>query len=193
MTDTPPPCASLPRHARRPINRCNLPPAIVGGLTYQQHPVPLLIDGVRELYREIFERLEKLENAVVRSRHFMDFMSVQFQLASPGAIDVRYTSRLDRSRATYLKMLRGWFFNPDAQEGAVLKGWAESRFGLPPRFHHAPIRSPHDSSYRTFEQEWARGLYNTNALETQLDLLFSYCQFELSRKFPNHTHLTLYP
>lgn len=184
--------ASLPKQARRSFSRCNLPAEILGSLTYQQHPVPLAIDGVSDLYRDIFERLEKLENAVVRSRHFMAFMSAQFQLASPGEMGYQENSRLDRSKATYLRLLRGWFFNPDSQEGAVLKGWAESRFGLIPRFHRMPIRNSQDKSYRAYEQEWARGLYNTNALENQLDLLYGFCQFELTLKYRRQTHLTLY-
>jgi len=183
---------SLPKQAHRLFNRCNLPAGILGSLTYQQHPAPLAIDGVSELYREIFERLQKLENAVVRSRHFMAFMSAQFQLESPEEMGFEEESRLDRSRATYLRLLRGWLFNPDSQEGAVLKGWAESRFGLVPRFHHTPIRDQQDKSYRSYEQEWARGLYNTNALENQLDVLFGYNQFELVRKYKQQTHLTLY-
>ncbi len=41
---------------------------------------------------------------------------------------------------------------------------------------------------------WRRshGLYNTNALEAQLDLLYTYCQYELYRQQPDTTHLTLY-
>ena len=192
MTHATPHVAGLPPAARRPINRCNLPPSIIGGLTYQQHPVPLMIDGVAQFYRDVFKRLSTLDDAVVRSRHFMDYMAIRFQLCSPHEMGLQKSSRLNRAKATYLKLLRGWFFNPDSQEGAVLKGWVESRFGLVPRFHRSPIRSAESNSYRAFEQEWARGLYNTNALEMQLDLLFSYCQFELSRKFSNRTHLTLY-
>ena len=37
-----------------------------------------------------------------------------------------------------------------------------------------------------------RGLYGTNALEAQLDLLYTYCQYELARQRPGQTHLTLY-
>ena len=32
--------ASLPREARLPINRCNLPAVVLGSLTYQQYPSP---------------------------------------------------------------------------------------------------------------------------------------------------------
>ncbi len=37
-----------------------------------------------------------------------------------------------------------------------------------------------------------KGLYNTNALEAQLDLVYSYCQYELSRRFADRRHLELY-
>jgi NAD+--dinitrogen-reductase ADP-D-ribosyltransferase len=40
--------------------------------------------------------------------------------------------------------------------------------------------------------EGSRGLYATNALEAQLDLLYTYCQYELTRQHPDETHLTLY-
>ena len=39
----------LPRWARLPINRCNLPADILGGLSFQRGPCPLVIDGVAEL------------------------------------------------------------------------------------------------------------------------------------------------
>jgi NAD+--dinitrogen-reductase ADP-D-ribosyltransferase len=35
-------------------------------------------------------------------------------------------------------------------------------------------------------------LYNTNALEAQLDLLYSYCQYELARRFPGDNSKVLY-
>lgn len=183
---------SLPRSASLPINRCSLPASILGSLSFQQHPKELKIDSVENLYQDIFDRLEKLLNPVVRSRHFMNYMSVQFRLEQPEEMGFEENSRLDRSKATYLRLLRGWFFNPDSTEGAVLKGWIESRFGLIPRFHIHPIRNPGDTHYTNYIQEWANGLYNTNALETQLDLLYTYCQFELKKKFPEQNHITLY-
>ena len=40
-----------------PINRCNLPAVILGGLTFQRHPAPLLLDGVAELHHRLFRSL----------------------------------------------------------------------------------------------------------------------------------------
>ena len=38
----------------------------------------------------------------------------------------------------------------------------------------------------------AAGLYGTHALEAQLDLVYSYCQYELAHAWPADTLLTLY-
>ena len=50
--------ASLPREARLPINRCNLPAVMLGSLTFQRYPTALLLDGVAELHHDLFRRLE---------------------------------------------------------------------------------------------------------------------------------------
>jgi NAD+--dinitrogen-reductase ADP-D-ribosyltransferase len=89
-------------------------------------------------------------------------------------------------------MIRGWSFDADGTEGAALKGWVESRFGLLPRHHGGPIRDFSGQPYRRYLEMRATALYGTNALESQLDLLYSYCQYELAKQHPNDTHLTLY-
>ncbi|MEW5756157.1 MAG: NAD(+)--dinitrogen-reductase ADP-D-ribosyltransferase [Pseudomonadota bacterium] len=186
------PWPSLPRHARLPINRCNLPAAILGSITFQHHPIPLHIDGVEILHRDLFRRLDVIAQPANRAQYFMDYMVVKFRLESPDDIGYDPHSKIDRRAANYRKVIRGWFFNPDGREAAVLKGWVESRFGLTPRFHHRRIDTLNDESYHRFCQERAEGLYNTNALESQLDLLYTYCQYELRRQSPGETHRTLY-
>lgn len=119
-------------------------------------------------------------------------MAAAFTLGHPEEAGWSPHSCHDRSKANYLKVLRGWTFDSDSQEGAVLKGWVESRFGLLPRYHGAPIRDCSGETYRTFLEQRARGLYGTNALEAQLDLLYTYCQYELGRQYLNRTHITLY-
>jgi len=47
-----------------------------------------------------------------------------------------------RAKASYLRVVRGWAFDPDGREAAVLKGWVESRFGLMPRHHGESLREP---------------------------------------------------
>lgn len=180
---------ALPRTAQLPINRCNLPAKILGSLQFQRYPQPLTIDGTRELHRDLFLRLDALDNASQRAQQFIDYMSVHFCLHAPDEAGFDPACRIDRHKADYLRLLRGWSFDSEGREGAVLKGWVESRFGLIPRFHHGPIRHGEDENYRRYQLACADGLYNTNALFDQLDLLYSYGQYELQSA---GKHLTLY-
>lgn len=183
---------TLPRAARLPINRCNLPAAILGSLTYQRHPVALKLDGVEELHAALFAHLASLDDASERAAGFMAHMDAAFSLAHPEAAGYSAARPLGRAKANYLMVLRGWAFDADGREGAVLKGWVESRFGLLPRHHGGPIRDFSGATYRHYLEQRSGGLYNTNSLEAQLDLLYVYCQFELGRRWPEATHLTLY-
>jgi NAD+--dinitrogen-reductase ADP-D-ribosyltransferase len=183
---------SLPTWARLPINRCNLPAAILGSLTFQRHPVPLMLDGVAELHHGLFEALARLDDPAERARAFMAFMDAEFSLDRPEEAGYSANWPYGRAKANYLKVLRGWAFDADGREGAVLKGLVESRFGLLPRHHGGPIRDFSGPTYRLYLEQRSGGLYNTNALEAQFDLLYTYCQHELARRFPDGGHLTLY-
>lgn len=181
----------LPREARLPINRCNLPAVILGSPTYQANPVPLHLDGVAELHRDLFRRLEGVDNPALRAEIFGDYVTVHFRLEHPEEAGLT-AGRKSRAKANYVRMIRGWSFDSDSREGAVLKGWVESRFGLTPRFHREPLRDPSAPAYRRYLEMRSHGLYGTNALESQLDLVYAYCQYELARRRPAGTHLTLY-
>lgn len=179
---------SLPSHARLPINRCNLPAVILGGLTYQQHPVPLYLDGVEELHKELFRHLDGLDQAAERAQLFRDYVSAHFCLDK--LEEAGYEGH-GRAKANWLRLLRGWSFDADGLEGAALKGWVESRFGLPPRFHGEPLRNYSGEAWRRYEEMRARALYGTNAVEAQLDVLYAYCQYEF-RRASAPDHVTLY-
>jgi NAD+--dinitrogen-reductase ADP-D-ribosyltransferase len=77
-------------------------------------------------------------------------------------------------------------------EGAVLKGWVESRFGLLPTFHHQPILDMHSDAYFRYSLDRTRGHAHTSAIHSQLDLLFEFVQWELRRRQPESSHCTLY-
>lgn len=183
---------SLPRNVRLPVNRCNLPADILGSLTFQKHPVPLAIDGVAQFHRGLFDLLDGLTDANERAMAFMQHMKAAFSLNCPEEAGLTEHCRKSRAGADYLTTLRGWHFDSDSREAAVLKGWVESRFGLLQRHHVDPIRNFSDDAYRNYLEMRSMGLYGTNALESQLDLLYSYCQYELARERPGITHLTLY-
>ena len=63
---------TLPKDARLPINHCNLPAVILGGLTFQRHPVPLHLDSVAELHSDLFRHLDRLEAADARAQTFAE-------------------------------------------------------------------------------------------------------------------------
>ncbi|WP_428624348.1 NAD(+)--dinitrogen-reductase ADP-D-ribosyltransferase [Sedimenticola sp.] len=185
--------ASLPAQARLSINHCNLPPVILGSLTFQQHPAPLHLDGVSELHSALFSNLAQIDDAAERAENFQDYMRSGFlldHLEEAGLPD--RPGKKNRHRADYLRILRGWLFDPDGKEAAVLKGWVESRFGLLPRNHQGPLGDINSLPYQHYLAARTQGLYNTNALESQLDLLYTYCQYEVQRRYPAQTHLTLY-
>lgn len=183
---------TLPATARLPINRCNLPAVILGSLTFQRHPSALVVDGVAELHRELFVHLEGCDSPEARCQFFHDYMSANFRLEALEDAGMSAGIRKNRGKLNYLKLIRGWHFNSDEIEGAVLKAWVESRFGLLPRYHGAAIRDPDCEAYLQYVTQRAAGLYNTNALESQLDLVYTYTQFELACRFPDKTHYTLY-
>jgi NAD+--dinitrogen-reductase ADP-D-ribosyltransferase len=183
---------ALPRHARLPINRCNLPPAILGGLTFQLHPAALELDGVANLHKPLFSLLDDTEDVAERAAHFGRYMEHHFHLGNPEAAGFDGGQKKSRTRASYLRVVRGWAFDAESREAAVLKGWVESRFGLSPRHHGEPLREPGSAAWQRYVAMRAAGLYATNGLEEQLDLLYAYCQYELARQFPQRSHLRLY-
>jgi len=183
----------LPKKLYLPINHCNLPAVILGNLTYQQHPVPLYLDSVNSMHKDLFERLKEINESTKRATKFRDYMAVYFQLSElEEATNNNTMPGYKRIKANYLTVLRGWLFDNDNREGAILKGWVESRFGLLPTWHKEKINSAEDEQYLLYLHEKTTGIYNTNALESQLDLLYSFCQFELTKNKTNETHILLY-
>jgi NAD+--dinitrogen-reductase ADP-D-ribosyltransferase len=190
VTTTPP--LVLPRSARLPINRCNLPTDILGGLTFQRAPVALELDGVAQFHHGLFSLMDRLDDAKERARAFTMHMNACFYLDEPEQAGYTPKATHKRQKADYLRMVRGWSFDADGREGAALKGWVESRVGLLPRHHGGQIRDLSGEAYRRYLEMRATALYGTNALESQFDLLYTYCQYELARLYPGQTHLTLY-
>ncbi|PAT00481.1 MAG: hypothetical protein BSR46_02385 [Candidatus Dactylopiibacterium carminicum] len=182
----------LPAWARLPINRCNLPAIILGSLSFQASPSPLLLDGVHELHRDFFRMLAERQQAEERVAMFYSYMNLCFRLEALEEAGLSTATPKNRGKLNYLKLIRGWHFNSDSVEGAVMKAWAESRFGLLPRHHCAPIRDFSSEPYRLYLEQRATGLYNTNAIESQLDLVYTFTQIELARRYPEQQHLSLY-
>lgn len=172
--------ATLPRYARLPINRCNVPAVILGSVTFQRFPSPLQLDGVAELHADLFRRLDALDDKAARAEAFRDYLTVHFCLEELEKAGLDERSK-KRANANWMRVLRGWSFDSDGREGAVLKGWVESRFGLLARFHREPLRDFSGAAYLHYQEMRSAGLYGTNALEGQLDLVYAYSQYEFQR------------
>lgn len=185
---------SLPPALRLPLNRCSLPAEALASLAYHLAPLALELDGMLPLHRPLIEHLSALDTPGARADLFHRYMTAHFLLDDAPALGLSEHSRLNRCRLDYLRLLRGWLFDADGREAAVLKAWVESRFGLLTGFHRGSIEYPDDESgrRRAFERARAAGLYGTGALEAQIDLLYMYTQHELSRRHPGMRHLTLY-
>jgi NAD+--dinitrogen-reductase ADP-D-ribosyltransferase len=126
---------------------------------------------------------------VERAAVFNDYMSVKFQLHHWQ----QETDKARRSiRNSYLRYLRGWMMDSNSIEGAVLKGWVESRMGIPPTYHKVAIAGIHDEEYLGYAYDRMKGSERTNAINSQLDLLYEYCQYELSRRGIGQDGLLLY-
>lgn len=172
------------------FNLCNLPPWVIASRHFNDHPQPLEIQGVRSANRFLFNKLLLLPSWEERAQTFNDYMSVKFQLHQWQSQE---TSTARRSiRNSYLRFLRGWMMDANSVEGAVLKGWVESRLGLPPTFHKIRIPSSLSEEYLLFATDRMKGSARTNAINSQLDLLYEFCQFELVRRYPAARHITLF-
>ena len=183
----------LPKSAYLSFSHCNIPAPILGSPEFQQYPVPLHLDSTACFHKVFFDQLDKIDHEIDRAGLFKKYMEVYFHIK---ALEQLHQNNMrnpnNRINTNYLTILRGWLFDSDNREGAILKGWVESRFGLLPKWHKEKITDADDLQYRIYLHERMSGIYNSNALESQLDLVYSYCQFELLKKYKTSKHITLY-
>ena len=173
-----------------PVNRCDQPPWVIASPRFNRHPLPLEIQGVRRAHPSFFSRLESFADPGGRQRCFRDYIDLVYQTGKWR----RETTPLGRRslRNSYLRFLRGWMVDASSAEGAVLKGWVESRFGLPPVFHAGRIEGIDSREYLLYLAERMRESARTNAVESQFDLLYEFVQDELRRRHPGVPAFTLY-
>ena len=173
-----------------PVNRCDLPPWVIASPHFNRNPQPIEIQGVRRDHRSLFVRLDRLARPASRERCFREYVEMVFRAGKWR----RESSPLDRRslRSGYFRFLRGWLLDASSAEGAVLKGWVESRFGIPPVFHAGRIEGTDSPEYLVYLSERMRESARTNAVESQLDLLYEFVQYELRRRHPGVPSFTLY-
>jgi NAD+--dinitrogen-reductase ADP-D-ribosyltransferase len=167
--------------------RCRVPARVLAGLAFQEDPFAVDIEWVRQEHGGFLEVLSRMESPAERAEAFHAYALKRFWAHE--TVDATPQGR-ERSRYGYIPLLRGWGHDSNGPSGAVLKGWAEQRFGLRPIWHGHRMRvgeSEQDAEYLT-----TRLKGYLDGIGMQLDLLYTYCQDELRRRFPGRTHLTLY-
>lgn len=175
------------------LNLCDIPPWVLASREFNDCPRPIRIQGDIAADHRFFRSLDAVTCPHRRAELFTDYITVKFYL------DDAATETANARRAiknSYVRFLRGWGGDSNSKEGAVLKGWVESRFGILPNFHKAPIhpagqRDP-ESDYLPYDLDRMRGIEKTNSIYCQFDLLYAYCQYELQRSCEASEWLTLY-
>jgi NAD+--dinitrogen-reductase ADP-D-ribosyltransferase len=164
---------------------------------FNDDPRPLHISGVREMNRSLFEMLGQAVDLPDASEAFHCYMTAMFggepeQQAKqrPGETDGAAKRRF---RSSYLRLLKGWGYDSNGPEGAVLKGWVESRFGIFPTYHKQVIDRFSGPAWAVYVEEKMSSRFHNNSIYTQLDLLYEFSQWALSTlAAPGQTHVTLY-
>lgn len=148
------------------------------------------IQGVKESNRFLFEKLAAIPSRQERALLFNDYMSVKFHLHhwQEQESDSARTS----IRNSYLRFLKGWKIDSNSLAGAVLKRWVESRMGIWPTYHNGRIDDINSEAYFNYSVDVMKGSAQTSAIQSQLDLLYEFGQFELARTYPAVNAITLY-
>ena len=168
------------------LNRCNLSPWIIGSEEFQANPLPVEIDGARATNAGLFRCLESLTEAGARSQFFHDYLGTKFSLNEKFELHGK-----SKSPYSYIHLLRAWGADSNGLAGAVLKSWVESRFGLLATFHKGRLADDR-AAREAFMLDRTRGAAKSIGVLMQLDLLYTFCQDELHRRFLGEKWQTLY-
>lgn len=177
----------MPNHLHI-LNLCNLSPWAIADSAFQQNPQHLEINGVTRTDARLFRLLDNLDDPQRRGSVFHEYLSVKFGLHTAAL----YTGSARKSlRQNYIQFILGWQADSNGPAGAVLKAWVESRFGLP-TLYHGGVLSKDPQARARFDTDRVKGATRTIAASMQLDLLYTFCQYELRRRFPAQTHRKLF-
>lgn len=160
-------------------NLVGIPAPLLASAAFNASPQPLHIAGTQATHPGLFALLARCATAAEARAVFAHYMRLSFGLGPPRA-DAG-TAEARRWKTSYLRLLQGWGQDANGAAGAVLKGWVESRFGLVPAYHHAPLQRFPSPAWMRYLEEKAGGRWHNNSIWQQLDLLFEFCQWMLAR------------
>ncbi len=160
-------------------NLVGIPAGLLGSLEFNDYPQLLRIAGALETHRGLFRLLDEAVDLADAAEKFRCYMDIVFDL-KPSAYAIQH-AEVRRFRPSYLKLMEGWGFDSNSPQGAVLKGWVESRFGLTPTFHKQPLNSYPSQAWMRYLEEKYSSRFHSNSIHMQLDLLYEYCQFVVQR------------
>ncbi|WP_341674831.1 NAD(+)--dinitrogen-reductase ADP-D-ribosyltransferase [Niveibacterium sp. SC-1] len=160
-------------------NLVGVPAEILGSVAFNAYPQAMHVAGTREANAGLFRLLDAARDQADAADRFAHYMDAVFGLEKPDPGLPRPRER--RFRASYLKLLQGWGFDANSPQGAVLKGWVESRFGLTPYFHKAPLERYPSPAWTNYLEEKFGSRFHNNCINMQLDVLYEFCQWSRAR------------
>jgi len=159
-------------------NLVGVPTRLLASTVFNANPVALTIHGTRETHPGLFRRLEACTTQQEAGETFGQYMDLHFGHNLPEDAEDMAPHRFATS---YIELLRGWGFDSNSPQGAVLKGWVESRFGLIPSYHKARLQRFPSPAWVAYLEEKASSRFHNNGINFQLDALYEYCQWSLAR------------
>ena len=164
-------------------NLVGVPAPVLASTAFNEHPAALAIAGTCESHPGLFALLERSRDLNEARDMFVHYLSIAFGLRKPEAheMDAMGVAEQRRWRSSWRKLLQGWGMNANGTAGAVLKGWVESRFGLVPIYHKAPLARFPSPSWVAYLEEKSASRHHNNNIHQQLDLLYEFCQWALRR------------
>lgn len=181
-------------------NLVGVPALQLASTDFNAQPVALSVRGTRDSHAALFDHLEQAPTLLAARDLFVAYMDDAFGLHKPGTPQAARapTRTFDprRWRSSWRKLLQGWGMDANGAAGAVLKGWVESRFGLVPTFHKAPLNRYPSDAWVAYIEEKNASRYHNNHIHQQFDVLYEFCQLSLRRfgspstgRTPQHARL----
>lgn len=164
-------------------NLVGVPARLLASTAFNANPVPLVIAGTHETQPGLFTLLDSSHNLNEAYEMFVHYLAIAYGLRKPATAELAGLGSAEqrRWRSSWRKLLQGWGMDSNGAAGAVLKGWVESRFGLVPSFHKAPLARFPSPAWIAYLQEKSASRFNNNNIHQQLDLLYEFSQWALRR------------